>query len=137
MTEIPTFRTRLEVVKKREKDGTPWMDTVEIVTEGGDLFGDHPDSILGWQNQTDEVREWWAEHIEAKHDFDVRLAAQEPEVRDAFELRRREANFNYDDLSTIHDELTGLLDEILKACNCGASDASDHRVPFTAASLRP
>lgn len=113
-TSPPTYRTTIEQVQSRTKDGTPWIQTVEIVTEGDEHYGNAPDVPPKWTDLPDDEKAVWVQWLSDDHDFDVRLAECDPEIVAAYTDHPDRENVESGEWLDRHVRLNQLLDQVIK-----------------------
>jgi hypothetical protein len=84
----PVYRSGLEQVVSRHRDGTPEVKLIEIESHGDDLFGNWEERE--WADLSQDDRDAWVSWIEEMHSLDVDVAEAEPEVRKLYEQRLSE-----------------------------------------------
>ena len=105
----PALCTTIEQVVARDKDGTPHLQTIVVETNAFTYWAAER-SVPRWRYLNDD------EHVEvfmwvrAQHAFDVRLAKQEPHLREQF---RWHPEAHPPIGANTHEQLNELLDQLL------------------------
>jgi hypothetical protein len=86
---------------------------IEIVTDGDEEFHMYPQDT-DWSDLSVEDRQAWSDWLQATHDFEVRLAGEDPCIRDAFDAHPEKARISDGDWESMPGSFDGLLDEILE-----------------------
>lgn len=109
--EVPIYITASEHVTAFHDDGTPIMDSFEIVTRGDDLIPAWGEA-RAWDDLPEDEREAWAQWIEDDHDLDVRIAMCDPAVRDAYGRLEAYVAGTDNEWESYHESRHALLDRI-------------------------